>query len=359
MKILFCGGGTLGPVTPLLAVLRQMRRQDPYAQFAWVGTPNGPEAGLVEAEGVPFYSIPPVRLPRYLSVEWLKLPFRYVEARRMTREIIGHVHPDLIVTAGGYSGVPVIRYAAKEGVPCALHQLDYVTGLSNRAVAGLSSSVTTSFRYSSPPFGSSADSIQIETPCRFSSRTLPTTVDAKKFFGIDSSRPVIFVLGGGTGALAINEALTDVLDELLDHADVLHSTGKGKTVSHVERVGYRSFELMNEDQMLNAYAAADIVISRAGLGTLSELAALQKASVIIPIPNSHQEANARAVEKGIVWLHQTKMGFADALRQVALELLHDESRRKSLGFELHTLLPTDDGSALAERWLGLIDRSST
>lgn len=356
MKILFCGGGTLGPVTPLLAVLRQIRKQLPHATFAWAGTPNGPEAGLVEAEGVPFHAIPPVKFPRYFSAEWLKIPFRYIEARKMTREIIARERPDLIVSAGGYTGVPVIHIAAKEGIPCAIHQLDYEPGLANRAVAGLCSSVTTTFRYQSPPFGNSADSIQIETPSRFSSVTMPSANEAKKFFGIDTSRPVLFVLGGGTGAQAINEALADVLDELLNHADVIHSTGIGKSITHVERAGYHSFELMNEEQVRYAYAASDIVVSRAGLGTLSELAALQKAAIVIPLPDSHQEANARAVEKGIVWLHQTKTGLAEALRQVTLDLLRDESRRKSLGFELHRLLPTDDGSVLAARWLSVLEQ---
>jgi UDP-N-acetylglucosamine--N-acetylmuramyl-(pentapeptide) pyrophosphoryl-undecaprenol N-acetylglucosamine transferase len=354
MKILFCGGGTLGPVTPLLAVLRRIREKDPTTTFAWAGTTTGPEGALVEAESVPFHAVPVARWPRHPSVEWLKFPFRYFAASRMAQELLATEKPDLVVTAGGYSGVPIIRLATKQGIPSALHQLDFEAGLSNYLVAKICSSVTTSFYYEVSPFGSAVASIQVETPCRFMETDLPTTEEAKNFFGIDLGRPVVFVMGGGTGALPINRALADILDELLLHADVIHATGIGRAVSRVERNGYQAFELMNEDQIRYAYAAADVVVSRAGLGSISELASLKKAAIVIPIPHSHQEANARAVEKGIVWLHQTKTGFSDALRNAVLDLLGDEARCHVLGFELHQLLPTDDGSALAKRWMKLL-----
>jgi len=353
MKVLFCGGGTLGPVTPLLAVLRRMREMDPKVTFVWAGTSSGPEAALVEAEGVPFHSIPVAKAPRYLSTAWLRLPYDYLTARRMARQIIAHERPDLVVTAGGYTGVPVIREAARQGIPCALHQLDLEPGLSNKAVAKSCASVTTSFRYDDPPFGRSVASMQIETPCRFSEAFLPSVEDAKRIFGIDPSRKAVFVMGGGTGALAINEALAGILDEVLLHADVIHSTGVGKTTQNVEREGYHPFELLNEAQVKSAYAAVDIVVSRAGIGSLSELAALKKAAIVIPIPASHQEANACAVGQGIVWLHQTE-DMSDALRTSILETLKDEHRRIELGNELHRLLPTDDGSALAKKWVELV-----
>jgi len=355
MKVLFCGGGTLGPVTPLVAVLRQMRARDPWAHFAWVGTSTGPEGGLIEAENVSFHALPVAKLPRYLSREIFAFPFRYLAAKRMARRLIEAEKPDVVVTAGGYSGVPIIREAARRGIACALHQLDYEPGLSNRLVANYCRSVTTSFRYSYPPFGVSVLSEEIETPCRFAGVEQPISEEARKKFGIDSDRRVILVIGGGTGALVINQALADILDALLLHADVIHSTGPGKMQMRVERSGYHCFELLNEEQMRHAFAIADIVVARSGLGTLSELAALSKAAIVIPIPNSHQEANARAVERGIVWLHQTTIGFSDAMRNAILDLLKDEARRIALGAEIHHLLPTDTGHALAERWMKLVD----
>jgi len=336
---------------PLIAVLRKARELDVRTLAVWVGTVHGPERGLVEAENVPFHAIPSAKLPRYPSVELLKAPVQYFLAGRMARQIIRRERPDLVVTAGAYVGVPVIRAAAKEGIVCALHQLDWKPTLSNRLVAHICRSVTTSFVYANPPFGPHVKSVHVKTPCRFSGSKMPTSEDAKRTFGIAASRKVIFILGGGTGARAINEAIRDVLDELLVHADVIHSTGKGKATSGLKRPGYHPFELMQEMSMRQAYAASDVVICRAGIGTLSELAALSKASIVVPIPRSHQETNARALQEGIIWLHQTQERCGDALRNAVKDLLTHEVKRNMLGSKLHQLFPTDDGYALAEKWM--------
>ena len=106
MNILFCGGGTLGPVTPLLAVSRNLKRLstlDFRLSFAWVGTPVGPEAPLVARERIPFMGIPVAKLPRYFSFEWLTQPREFLREKRMARHILDNIRPDLIVGAGGYA----------------------------------------------------------------------------------------------------------------------------------------------------------------------------------------------------------------------------------------------------------------
>ncbi len=354
MTILCCGGGTMGPVTPLLAVIRRMRNMRPDLTIAWAGTASGPERSIVEAEGIRFFEIPTVKIPRYISWSWLTWPFAYVTARKQSRRVLDEVCPTLIVSVGGFTAVPIMREGAHRGIPCAIHQLDFVVGLANRAVASSCRLVTTSFSYATSPFRSS--STRVATPCRFANSAVPSRESAIQSFGLDPKRPVIFVVGGGTGALAINRAIQEILDTELRTAQIIHLTGIGKMRLASDQViapkfGYVVAEFFDEQQMLQAYAAADVVISRAGMGSISDLAALSKPTILVPIPNSHQEENAKQFSVPIV--HQTEQ-FSKKVQTAITAVLKDASEREAIGKRMHETVVTDDGSALAEKWLALI-----
>lgn len=351
-RILFCGGGTLGPVTPLLAVLRRMREVRPDLEFSWIGTAQGPEAPLVEGEGVGFHALPVAKVARYPDKSWFTFPFDYLKARKEAERLLKDIEPDAVFSAGGFMQVPIIRLASKMGIPCAIHQLDYTPLLSNKAVAGKCASLTASFDYPSPQFGG-MKAIRVATPCRFANVPTPTRETAAIEFGLDSNGPIVFVTGGGTGAVSLNEAISGILDDLPEKTQIIHLTGKGKMGESLERDGYKPYEFFNETQMLNAYCASDLVVSRAGFGALSELAALGKPTITIPLPNSPQEENVRALGDSIVSVHQGT-GFAENLKQQITRLLDDSSAREKLGRSLRQRLPTDDGRELAERWLGLL-----
>jgi UDP-N-acetylglucosamine--N-acetylmuramyl-(pentapeptide) pyrophosphoryl-undecaprenol N-acetylglucosamine transferase len=354
-KILFCGGGTLGPVTPLLAVLRKLRHAHPDLLFAWVGTEDGPEGALVEAEGVGFHALPRAALPRYPSKRWLTFPWDYLKASVAARKIIAEEKPSLIVSAGGFMQVPVMREAFKKGIPCAIHQLDFETLLSNDLVAEKCRLVTTSYAYPRPPF-SGVEAHKVATPCRFAGRALPSRDEAATRFGLDPSRPILFVFGGGTGALAINQAIASVLDELLKAAQFIHLTGKGKGVGHaLEHPDYQAHEFFDESKMLEAYAAADLVVSRGGFGALSEMAALKKAAIVVPIPKNPWAKNAEALGDAVRLVEQTGGLGQDILFNVN-SLLDDAEGRRLMAEKLSRTLPTDDGSALAKLWSEFLPR---
>jgi len=349
MTILFAGGGTMGPVTPLLAVLRAMRKRRPDLTFAWAGTPDGPERDVVAKDGVAFYPIPVAKLPRFLSAGWVTWPFRYINARRAAERVIKTVKPDLVASAGGFTSVPVMLAAHVKGIPCAIHQLDAEPGLSNKSVASFCDSVTTSFRYDLPPFRG-VTSERVATPCRFSGVSVPDRKAAAASFGLNPTRPVVFIVGGGTGASSMNEAIWSVLDDLLKKTQIIHMTGKGKG-NDVARIGYVQKEFLDEKEMLNAYAAADLVISRAGIGGISDLASLSKPAVFVPIPGSHQERN---VDSLMVEVVKQGLDFPKRLLDKIIDILGDEEYRLKCGERLHDEFPTDDGTALAERWLMLV-----
>jgi UDP-N-acetylglucosamine--N-acetylmuramyl-(pentapeptide) pyrophosphoryl-undecaprenol N-acetylglucosamine transferase len=352
--ILFAGGGTLGPVTPLLAVAARLREAQPEWRFAWVGTDDGPERELVQDFGMGFLSIQTARLPRYLSKELFMAPFDYLRARRDASRMVDLIAPSLVISAGGYTAVPIMQEAAGRELPCIAHQLDYVPGLSNRMAAKHCRYVTTSFEYHYAPFGPKVVTYHIPTPARFSLDDLPSRSFACKNFGFDPERPVILVTGGGTGAKSLNEAFYAIRGRLPSDVQILHLTGKGKADGIIaETPSYIVNEFLSDDMNL-AFAAADVVVSRAGVGAISELAALKKASILVPLPNSPQEQNARALHQAVRVVPQHGPGFGQHLLGTIIETLHDERERKRLGEALHHAFPTDRGQALANLALSVL-----
>ncbi|MCR4279047.1 MAG: glycosyltransferase [bacterium] len=348
MTILFTGGGTMGPVTPLLAVMRQMRKIDSKMQFAWVGTPDGPEREVIKKEGIPFYEIPVAKFPRYISLRWGTFPFHYFRARRSARKILKKLRPDLVVSAGAFSSVPVLHEAKKHGILCATHQLDYKLGIANKIMARWADLVTTTFEYKDDPFPNGSS--QVTTPCRFANKKCPSLTEARKRFDLDPARSTVLFFGGGTGALAVNSAVDEILETLLPNTQVIHLTGKGKGEKG-KRKNYRSYPFLDEDQMLDAYCASDLIVSRAGLGSISEFACLKQTAILIPIPNSHQEENARHMPFPIV---EQNADLSKSLLKTIRSLINNDKEQKNIGEHANKMLPTDDGTALAKKWFSLL-----
>ena len=349
--ILCCGGGTLGPVTPLVAVARRILTVYPDARIVWAGTPDGPERAVVEANGWPFEAVPVAKLPRYPSIEWIRWPWRYVRAAVAARGIVARHRPSLVVGVGGYMQVPVMRAAAKVGIPCVLHQLDAEPGLANRLVARMCRSVTTSFPYAEPPFGMGVAWTQVPTPSRFAGSSLPAREEACRRLGLDPSRPVVFVTGGGTGAVGLNRLVVAAKDRIVRVSQVLHLVGRGKQEAGEDGRAYHPVEFFDEAQMHDGYAAADVVVCRGGVGTLSELAGFAKSAIVVPLPGSHQERNVDALVDAVMRVDQDAEHAAELLAAEIAELLDDPICRAEMGERLRAAIPVDDGSALAQRWM--------
>lgn len=356
MMITFVGGGSLGPVTPLLAVAEALRRLDRSAQVTWIGTPDGPERLVVEAAGIPFHFLPVVKWPRYPSWRWLTFPFDWIRVRHLASELLTRLKSEVVVSAGGFTAAPVFIEAAKQGVPCVAHQLDLKPALTNRRIARLCDSVTTSFEYERPPFGEWVSDERIPTPVRFHVSDLPTRAAAAKHFGLDPKQPIILIFGGGTGSQPLNQHVQRTKKRWLAFTQVLHLTGKGKDKGFAPEKGYIVRDLL-VDEMVQAYAAADLVISRAGFATLSEMTAgLSIPNIVVPLPGTEQEANAKAFEEqgGLVVVEQSHPRFDEELLATAELFLHDEEGRRKMGSKAHAFLPTDDGTTLAKRILKIV-----
>lgn len=355
MKILFAGGGTLGPVTPLIALMQAWKAEDPSAEFVWVGTKDGPESELVRAQGIKFLYLPVARLTRYPSYEWVTLPWRLLSAFVMAWLVLGREKPSLVACAGGYTGVPLAYAAALRGIPTWAHQPDAAPLLTTRLIAPVAKLITVAWAPTSGAFPRHKTEV-IGNPVRASVRA-GAKDRAAQAFSLDLRLPTLLVFGGGGGAKWINQMCMDMAPKLVGVANVIHLTGPGKLKPAYGRFGphYHAVEMLT-DGMADALAAADVVFARAGMGTISELSALRKAAVLVPLPRSPQEGNAKALgESGAAIVLSQPLATLGDLEKAILGLLADELKRREMGNRLASALPTDVAPKLVRRLKAILN----
>lgn len=356
MKFLFAGGGTLGPVTPLLAVAEEIIRKKPDAECVFVGTPDGPERRLVEASGMRFLSLKAPKLRRYFSFETLALPIDLSIAMLRASNILAEEKPDAVVGAGGYVQVPIMLAARLRGTKTIVHQQDVVPSLSNRLLAGWVSAITVTFQSSLMDFPKTKTTL-VGNPVR---RGIEEGDRAKglAMLGVTGELPVILAFGGGTGSVFLNELIASASPLWTGFADLAHITGLEKAPTRLPHLTnpdrYHRFDFVGQD-IAHLMAAADVVISRAGMGTLTELAALAKPVILVPIAESHQEKNAEyVVERGGARMFRELDLTPEQLVTFTRDLLKKPEEARRLGHGLRAIFRPGARETLADTVLGLL-----
>lgn len=334
MTILFTGGGTMGSVTPLLATAERLTQHELH----FVGTRRGPEGAVIRERGNEFTAIMSAKFRRYISPWQLLVPFQLLVAMWQSWRVLRRVKPDVIVGAGSFVDVPVVWVGRLLRIPCIIHQQDVQPGLAITLMAPFASTITVAFEESLHDFPRAE---WIGNPVR---DLTPTT----SAFTLDKSVPTVMIMGGGTGAQAINELVTS---ELCESANVIHVTGHAREgkMEHIDHPRYHKREFLGEE-MKEALQKADVVVSRAGLGSITELAALHKPSIIIPMPQSHQERNAQLLtqEGAAIVLDQHAL-TPDTFRDTIVQLIEDSNRQEQLRTAIGALMPEDATAQFVKR----------
>lgn len=351
MKIIFSGGGTLGPVTPLMAMLETIKDAHPDAEFLWVGTKRGPEKDLIEEAGIRFTTLSSGKFRRYLSF-WNVVDIgRIIIGFFQSVKLIWKEKPDACISAGGFISVPLHIAAWLLGVKTWIHQQDLQVGLANKIMAPFASRITTSVEDQLAYF-SKKKSLWLGNPVR---KELfdGSKEEAFKHFHLEKDVPVVFATGGGTGSLKVNQLIVESIPHLESVCQVIHLSGKERPQELVERAvktfpdRYQSYQFFTHE-MKQAYAAADIVISRGGFGTLTEIAALQKIAIIIPKPG-HQVQNVKFLEnKGAALYINEKTADGNYVAKVIKMLLEDPIQQKQLKQSLQKVLPPADSKNILD-----------
>ncbi|PIZ95110.1 MAG: hypothetical protein COX81_01840 [Candidatus Magasanikbacteria bacterium CG_4_10_14_0_2_um_filter_37_12] len=356
MKIIFSGGGTLGPVTPLLAIYETIKKKYPTAEFIWVGTKTGPERELVEKEGIEFRTIVSGKLRRYFSVFNIFDFFKTFVGVFQSIAFLWKENPEVCISAGGFVSVPLHWAAWFVGVPTWIHQQDVRVGLANRLMSPFAKKITVVLDLQLKDF-SRRKSIWLGNPIR-KDILFGNKEEAIRLFNLKQNLPTVFVTGGGTGSLKVNQLIVEAIYHLQGHAQIIHLTGKERPQELSERAekhfdNYQVHQFFT-DEMKYAYAVADLVISRAGFGTISELAALSKAAILVPKPG-HQEENVTFLkDTGAVVFVSEKTSTGLLLAKLIKELLEDKAERIEMGRRLAEMMPVAEDEDILEILKSLI-----
>ena len=338
MKILLSGGGTIGSVSPLIAIYEEIKRQKPAAEFLWLATRRGLEHDLIKSYNIPVRSIFAGKFRRYFSWQNFFDPVLVLLGFFQSLKVIFQFKPDLILSAGSFVSVPTVWAGRLLGAPALIHQQDVLPGLANKLMAKSAKIITATFEKSKSDFPEKK-TIITGNPVR-SEIFEAKKEEAYAFFKLEPAIPTILVMGGGTGATAINNLVLASLDQLVQFCQVIHLTG-GRIDQLAEHPRYRSYDFLTS-QIKYAYAAADLAVSRAGMSALSELAATQKPTIVIPIPNSHQLYNAIEFAKNNAAIMVEEKNLTPASFTAGVkELLADPARLLNLGHNIGQLIPAE------------------
>ena len=295
-KIVLTGGGTAGHVTPNIALLPAL--QAAGYEISYVGSYEGIEKKLIADFNIPYTGISTGKFRRYLDPKNFSDPFRVMKGFVEARNYLKNYQPDVVFSKGGFVSVPVVRAAASLHIPCIIHESDMTPGLANKLSIPSAAKVCCNFpeTLSSLP---QDKAVLTGSPIRQELFT-GDKEKARAFCGFKEVKPVILIVGGSLGAVAVNNAVRKILPELLKDFQVVHLCGKGKLDEKLTGLnGYVQFEYI-QDELKDLFALADVVISRAGANAICELLALRKPNLLIPLSanasRGDQILNARSFE---------------------------------------------------------------
>jgi len=317
-KILLAGGGTLGSVSPLIAIAKKYE-----AEYLFVCSQSGPEKSIIAENNIPYIAIDSSKWRRYFSWQNFVDIFKLKINTWRVLAIIHKFKPDLILTAGSFVAVPIVWAAWILRVPVIVHQQDIKVGLANRLMAPFAKKITVVFTEQANDFKKK--------------KVVVTGNPVRDFTKHDYAKPIVVITGGGLGARSLNDFIKPFIPKLLSEYEVHHVLGSKNWDQRLELEGYQPYKFVSSG-MLDLLSQADIIISRAGMSLISEAAMLKKALVLVPIPSSHQEQNASFLAKHNAAL-MVRQGSYQIMERYLDKLLASSELRQGLANNLYNLFP--------------------
>lgn len=354
MKVLYSGGGTLGAVSPLFAIhayflssrASEASRGISDYQGIWVGRQGKIEEQMAAERGMRVRSILGARFRHFegerISLAKIFFPFAFIIAFFQSLWLLLREMPDVHVTCGSFVSVPMTVACWALGIPTVVHQQDLIPGSANKLMARFAKKVTVAFPELVSAFGAKA--VLTGNPVR--PEVLQGNAEAARaHFNLRETVPTILVIGGSSGAQALNGLVEAALPKLVVRAQVLHMRGSQTEPAQSHR--YRAAPFLGS-AIANAYALADVVVARAGLSTMSEVGVLGKPVILVPIPGSHQEKNAEYFASRGAALIASQTMDPNEFGDLVLALLHDEGGRANLSNNAKQLFPSDAAARCAQ-----------
>lgn len=296
-KIILTGGGTAGHVTPNLALIPVLQARG--YEINYIGSYNGMERKLIENAGIPYSGISSGKLRRYFDLKNLSDPFRVLKGYAEALRLMKHHRPDVVFSKGGFVAVPVVLAAKHYKIPTIIHESDMTPGLANKICIPSAAKVCYNFP-ETLSYLPEDKAVLTGSPIR-KELLEGDRLTGLQYTGLSANKPIILVIGGSLGSVIVNTAVRSILPALLETYQVIHICGKGNLdESLISREGYVQYEYV-DSPLRHLFAAADLVISRAGANSICEIVALRKPNILIPLSaaasRGDQILNAHSFQK--------------------------------------------------------------
>ena len=360
-RIIISGGGTGGHIFPAISIANALRRIEPETEILFVGAEGRMEMEKIPAAGYKIVGLPVAGLYRSLTLKNFTVLIKLLKSLNKAKKVIREFNPDVVVGVGGYASGPVLRQAGRMGIPTLIQEQNSYAGVTNKLLAKKASVICVAYDGMEKYFPAEKI-IKTGNPVRHNFDNLESLRDeAIAFFNLKKEFPVILVLGGSLGAGTINNSLSGKINILRDSdCQWLWQTGKYyyENVKALVSLAFSSNISVNDfiNRMDYAYAAADIIVTRAGAGTISELCLVGKPVILIPSPNvaeDHQTKNAEALSmKEAAMLIPDKQAIKELVDE-AIKLIGDKERRVKYSQNIVRMADRDADIRIAEEVLKL------
>jgi UDP-N-acetylglucosamine--N-acetylmuramyl-(pentapeptide) pyrophosphoryl-undecaprenol N-acetylglucosamine transferase len=355
--IIIAGGGTGGHIFPAIAIANALKKIDTKIEILFVGAKGKMEMEKVPQAGYNIKGLDIAGFNRSSLIKNISLPFKLVKSFFQVRTIVKNFRPDAIIGVGGYSSFPVLRFGQAKGIPTFIHESNSFAGKSNILLGKKATKIFVAAD-GMEKFFPKEKIVITGNPVRANiSQSVVTKKEGLNFFGLEENKKTVFAVGGSLGAKSINEAISKHLDDLLNAGlQLIWQTGKPFIAQARERVKERSSVWVNDfiTQMDCAYAAADIVIARAGAMTIAELCVAKKPVLFVPYPyaaEDHQTVNAQNLVNRNAAMMVKDNEALDKVVPMIIELARDANKQNELKKNIGILAITDADKRIAEEVL--------
>lgn len=364
LKVILSGGGTGGHIFPAVAIANEIRRMVPAAEILFVGAQGKMEMEKVPAAGYKIIGVPIAGLQRRFTFSNLKLPFLVIRSLIKTRKIIRDFQPDVVVGTGGYASGPLLRAATSKGIPALIQEQNSYAGITNKVLSRRVQRICVAYE-GMERFFPKDKLLLTGNPVRQDIHNVKQLRDeALQFFKLDPAKKTILVIGGSLGARTINEAIGSGLAQLAKQdLQLIWQTGKSYYETAKEQAiaynGKAVYALDFISRMDLAYAAADVVISRAGASSVSELCNIGMPSILVPSPNvaeDHQTKNAMALVNKEAALLVNDSEARSTLVKTAIALVHNPQQQIALTNNISKMAFLQSAKVIAEEVLKLANK---
>ena len=352
-RIIIAGGGTGGHIFPAIAIANALKKKDSSTEILFVGAKGKMEMEKVPQAGYKIIGLDIAGFNRSSLIKNIGLPFKIIKSFFQARRIMSEFKPDAVVGVGGYASFPMLQLAQQKNIPTVIQEQNSFAGKTNMLLGKKAKKICVAYE-GMEKFFPKEKIVITGNPVRAAiSHSSVSKAEGLKFFQLDEGKKTVFVVGGSLGARSINEAVDTHLDELLNAGlQLIWQTGKLHLPKARDRVAGKPGIWVNDfiTKMEDAYAAADIVISRAGAIAIAELCVMKKPTLFVPFPyaaEDHQTVNAMSLVNKNAALIIKDSEAKDKVIPMIIELARDEAKQNELRNNISQLAITDADERIA------------